>query len=74
MVTPSSARLMVLMFTDIVGSVDLKTRFGNLVYQRLISRHDEMFGNIVRSIPGGEILKDTGEQKLPFRPTVPTIH
>ncbi len=33
------SRLMVLMFTDLVGSVDLKTRLGASAYASLISRH-----------------------------------
>ena len=61
MASTSKGRLMVLLFTDIAGSVDLKTRFGNLVYQKLISRHDRFFREIVGAIQGGEILKDTGD-------------
>ncbi len=37
------SRLMVLMFTDLVGSVDLKTRLGASVFANLISRHDALF-------------------------------
>ncbi|MHC4576884.1 MAG: protein kinase domain-containing protein [Planctomycetota bacterium] len=56
-----TSRLMVLMFTDLVGSVDLKTRLGNAVYVRLIARHDRLFRKIVKSTPGAAILKDTGD-------------
>ncbi|MEE9128842.1 MAG: protein kinase [Phycisphaerales bacterium] len=55
------SRLMVLMFTDLVGSVDLKMRVGASVYANLISRHDALFRKITSSTPGGEILKDTGD-------------
>lgn len=52
---------MVLMFTDLVGSVELKMRLGNTAYVRLIARHDKILKQIVRSLPGASILKDTGE-------------
>ena len=55
------AHLMVLLFTDIVGSVDLKKRFGDVDFQRLVSRHDQLFSSIVEPLAGGEILKDTGD-------------
>ena len=55
------SRLMVLMFTDLVGSVDLKMRVGANGYANLISRHDALFRQIISSTPGGEILKDTGD-------------
>ena len=58
-VTPS--RLMVLMFTDVVGSTELKTRLGTNVFARLISRHDQLFKQIVAAMPGAAILKDTGD-------------
>lgn len=55
------SRLMVLMFTDLVGSVDLKTRLGASVYANLISRHDTLFRQIISSTPAAEIRNDTGD-------------
>jgi len=52
---------MVLLFTDIVGSVDLKTRAGGTESARLIARHDAIFKSIISSIRDAEILKDTGD-------------
>ncbi len=52
---------MVLMFTDLVGSVDLKTRLGAGAYLPLINRHDALFQEICASIDGAEIVKDTGD-------------
>ncbi|MHC4949215.1 MAG: protein kinase domain-containing protein, partial [Planctomycetota bacterium] len=49
------------MFTDIVGSVDLKTRFGDSEAAKLIGRHDELFKREVGASPNAEILKDTGD-------------
>ena len=56
-----TSHLMVLMFTDLVGSVELKMRLGNTAYIRLIARHDRILKDIVRSLPGASILKDTGD-------------
>ena len=52
---------MVLMFTDIVGSVDLKRRLGDSVAGGLIQKHDELFRYIVKVFPYAEILKDLGD-------------
>jgi class 3 adenylate cyclase len=59
--TAPAAQQMVLLFTDLVGSVELKTRFGAPVYAGLIARHDAIFREIVGSTAGSEIVKDTGD-------------
>lgn len=59
--TVPSHRLMVLMFTDVKGSVDIKMRLGNAAYLRLIARHDGLLREIVDSIHHADILKDTGD-------------
>jgi len=64
MAEESTARLMVVMFTDIVGSVDLKSRLGNQAYHRLASRHDDILSAILDEIAGAEILKDLGDGYL----------
>jgi len=58
--TPSS-ELMVLMFTDVAGSVELKTRFGAHTYAALIGRHDTLFRQAIASAAGAEILHDMGD-------------
>ena len=58
--TPSS-RVTVLMFTDIVGSVDLKTRLGDTEAVQLIQQHDRLFKSVIEESPGATILKDTGD-------------
>src|SRR3954453_2972227 len=55
------SRLMVLMFTDVVGSVDLKTRIGTTAYAEALSRHDTIFRRVLLKTPGSEILTDTGD-------------
>jgi serine/threonine-protein kinase len=50
---------MVFLFSDLVGSVALKTRYGDEAAARVIARHDELFRIAVE--PQGEILKDTGD-------------
>ncbi|MGQ0628908.1 MAG: protein kinase domain-containing protein, partial [Phycisphaerales bacterium] len=59
--TTAQSRLMVLMFTDAVGSVELKSRLGNESYSTLIGRHDELFKSIIADIPGASIYKDIGD-------------
>jgi serine/threonine-protein kinase len=56
-----SSRLMVLLFSDIVGSTELKNRLGTVEYAELLSRHDQIFRQIIDSTPGAHILKDTGD-------------
>ncbi len=53
--------LAVLMFTDIVDSVGLKTRIGATRYGAAVARHDALFQGIVASIAGAKILKDQGD-------------
>lgn len=52
---------MVLMFTDIVGSVDMRRRLGDTAAAKIISRHDEIFRRTVGAFPFAEILKDLGD-------------
>ena len=58
---PSRSRLSAVLFTDIVGSVHLKRDLGLPVYRGLVARHDGLFRDIIRSIPGAEIRNDTGD-------------
>ena len=57
----TASKLLVLMFTDIVGSLALKTRLGGRAYSTLISRHDDAFRRIVADAEGAEINSDTGD-------------
>ena len=57
----SQSRLMVLMFTDIVGSVDLKQRMGDAEAAALIRRHDDLFAYTTHAFAFTEILKDLGD-------------
>src|SRR5688500_17424758 len=58
---PTASRLMVLFFSDIVGSTDLKSRLGTVEYAEVLSRHDQIFREIIATTPGAGILKDTGD-------------
>jgi len=57
----TQSRLMVLMFTDIFGSVDLKQRLGDAVVADLIRRHDELFRGTIKVFAYAEVLKDVGD-------------
>lgn len=52
---------MVLMFTDLVGSVSLKRRLGAADYARKLRRHDELFHQALAQVPHGRVLNDTGD-------------
>ena len=61
MQTATSSRLAVLLFTDLVGSTEMKSRLGTAVYAGLLSRHDALFKQIITQIPDAQILEDTGD-------------
>ena len=56
-----SSRLVVLLFSDIVGSVDLKSRLGTSAYAELLSRHNQIFHATAAEIPGARVLQNTGD-------------
>ncbi len=53
-------RLSVLLFTDIVGSVQLQESLGTRAYADLLNRHDALFREAIGST-SGKILKHTGD-------------
>jgi len=57
----TSRRLAVLMFTDVIGSAELKSRLGTPAYARLLARHDELFRELLAECPSAEVLQDTGD-------------
>ena len=59
--TAVPTRLVVLLFSDIVGSVQLKSRLGDVQAAAIISRHDHLFREVLKQVGDGEILKDTGD-------------
>ena len=63
------SRLAVLLFTDIVGSTELKTRLGNNGYARLLARHDAIFKRALDQIPVADVINDTGDGYLVVFPT-----
>ncbi|HIL72396.1 MAG TPA: hypothetical protein EYG38_21370, partial [Verrucomicrobia bacterium] len=54
-------RLVVLLFTDIVGSVDLQHRLGTNRYSTLLNHHDDLFQTSLKPAEESKILKDTGD-------------
>ncbi|HSV16301.1 MAG TPA: protein kinase, partial [Tepidisphaeraceae bacterium] len=54
-------RLAVLLFSDIVASTELKTKFGDVEYKRLLDRHNELFESSLGQISGARIIKHTGD-------------
>jgi TolB-like protein/class 3 adenylate cyclase/Flp pilus assembly protein TadD len=67
----SNQRLLVLMFTDLVGSSALKTRLGDVDYANKVVRpHNRIFRAILASIPGAEENNYTGDGFLAIFPRV----
>jgi len=60
---------MVLVFTDIVRSVDLKQKHGDSVAAALIARHDAIFKGLMKTFVGAHTIKDTGDGYLAEFPT-----
>jgi class 3 adenylate cyclase len=56
----TESRLMVLMFTDLVGSTALKEKVGARAYGDMFRRHDELLAQALASARG-EILQDNGD-------------
>lgn len=54
-------RLAVLLFTDIVGSVEIQQALGTEAYTRFVTRHDEVFKECLSGFPGVAILNETGD-------------
>ncbi len=55
------SRLAVLLFTDLVGSTELKAKLGAAAFVRLLGRHDALFKQYLAESPGAEVLQDTGD-------------
>jgi class 3 adenylate cyclase len=51
----------VFLFTDVVGSTELKSRVGTPGYARVLARHNDLFESLAGQFSGGEILKHTGD-------------
>jgi class 3 adenylate cyclase len=58
---PASSSLAVLLFTDVVGSTDLKARLSSAVYARMLARHNALFEGALAAFPGARIVKHTGD-------------
>src|ERR1051325_7225035 len=50
-------RLAVLIFTDIVGSTDLKNKLGMAGYSQVLARHNELFEVALTDFTGAKIIK-----------------
>jgi len=58
---PSETRFVVLIFTDIVGSTDLKARHGVPAYSAALRIHNEHFERLARDCRGIRILQNMGD-------------
>jgi len=59
--TASNKKLAALMFTDIVGSVELQRQLGTEAYTRYVRRHDAIFKECLESVSDAGILNETGD-------------
>jgi serine/threonine protein kinase/class 3 adenylate cyclase len=64
-------RLGVLLFTDVVGSTELKKpeRLGGVAYQRLLERHNGLFESGIAEIGDARVIKHTGDGYFAEFPT-----
>ena len=62
-------RLAVLIFTDIVGSTDLKNKLGMAGYSQVLARHNELFEVALTDFTGAKIIKHTGDGYFATFPT-----
>jgi serine/threonine-protein kinase len=58
-----------ILFTDIVGSVQLKEELGAVAYGSMLTEHDEAFNGLCQRIDGS-LVKDTGDGFVATFPTV----
>jgi eukaryotic-like serine/threonine-protein kinase len=66
---PPVTRMTVMVFTDIIGSTDLKSKLGTASYATLLVRHNELFESSANQFPGAEIIKHTGDGYFASFPT-----
>src|SRR5436305_5799480 len=57
----NNRQMMVLMFTDVEGSVKYKNRYGDEVYAAILRRHNDLFLKIIADYEGAEIRNQTGD-------------
>jgi serine/threonine-protein kinase len=62
-------RLAVLLFTDIVGSTQLKEKLGGAAYTKLLTRHNELFEAGLKECRGALTIKHTGDGYFASFPT-----
>ena len=65
----ASTVLRAFLFTDLVGSTDLKQRLGDAAYADAIARHDELFQSCLTEFEGTEH-KDIGDGFRPLRAAI----
>ena len=61
---PPTTRVAVLLFTDIVGSTELKGKLGDVAYKQLLDRYNDLFETSLAEIPGSRAIKHTGDGYL----------
>jgi serine/threonine-protein kinase len=66
--TPAT-QLTVLLFTDIVGSTQLKEKLGGVEYTKLLRRHNELFDAGLKECRGAQTVKHTGDGYFASFPT-----
>ena len=62
--TEQTSRVVVLLFTDIVDSVDMQQRLGTQTYTEILQQHDELFREALAPIAGSTPCQDTGDGQL----------
>jgi serine/threonine-protein kinase len=64
-----ATQLAVLVFTDIVGSTQLKDKLGTGAYTKLLTRHNQLFEAGIKECRGAQTVKHTGDGYFASFPT-----
>jgi len=62
--TEQTSRVVVLLFTDIVDSVDMQQRLGTQTYTEILQQHDDLFREALDPIAESVHYQDTGDGQL----------
>src|SRR6185436_2252484 len=64
------SQIAVVMFTDIVGSVELQQQFRFDAYSAALDRHNQIFREVAQQFADTKFIKNTGDGFLTIFPTV----
>jgi eukaryotic-like serine/threonine-protein kinase len=64
-----AARLVVVLFSDIADSSEIRNRVGDMRFKELLDQHNRCFDELAAAIPGVNVIKHTGDGYMMTFPT-----